>query len=137
MATGLPVDNISKVLAGVIGIAGILAFLTPSEVPFATEQEATQPAPAVAPASEPAPQPEQPSEITDADLVIGQPTIDGNPVVDGNPFGQDPNANVQNVADPAQQQGDNAPPSFQGYTMPQAYGQQQAPQNPDEAPAPL
>lgn len=133
-------DNISKVLAGVIGIAGILAFLTPSEVPFASEQAVTQVAPTAAPApppSEPAPQPEPPSEITDADLVIGQPTIDGNPIVDGNPFGQDPSMNAQNSPDPAQQQGDNAPPSFQGYTMPQAYGQQLAPQNADEAPAPL
>ncbi len=141
---GFAVDNISKLLAGVIGIAGILALLTPSEVPFsstASSTTSTLPGESAPPANNTPPTTgitngpnvivsEQPP-MTDEDLVIGQPTIDGNPIVDPNPVFQDPNTNVQNTPDQQQQPGGYAAQPFPSYTAPQSYGlqpqQQQTP----------
>ncbi len=127
---GLTMDNISKVLAGVIGIAGILAFLTPSEVSFTPVAEVPAAPPTVA-TLPPVPEgPPQVSAITDEDLVMGQPTIDGNPIVDGNPVVQYPNNNDQNSSEQPQQAGGYVPQPYPGYTMPQGYGMQPQQQQP-------
>lgn len=78
-------DNILKLLLGVLGIAGLLAMLTPSQVSTPAVVEA-------APANEvAAPVPETtdavaeeafPEEADDEFVKFGEPMIDGNPIID-------------------------------------------------------
>lgn len=77
-------DNIQKTLFGVIGVAGLIAFLTPSVDPLAptTSNENAQMA---APPANPAPPP-QPAQSADEvrpeiEVRMGEPTIDGKPVM--------------------------------------------------------
>lgn len=77
-------DNIQKTLFGVIGVAGMIAFLTPSVDPLAqTEQNAN--AQIAAPPTNPVP-PAQPAQSAnevrpEIDVRMGEPTIDGKPVM--------------------------------------------------------
>jgi hypothetical protein len=132
------VDNISKAMAGVLGIAGIIAFLTPTDVSFAPNPAVPLAPPAVAELP-PVPQAPTPtaSPITDEDLVMGQPTIDGKPFVDGNPVIEDPANNIQSSTEQAQQPSGNIPQPYPGYTLPQEYGMQPQPMLPgNEVPRP-
>lgn len=127
-------DNISKVLAVVLGIAGLLALLTPSEVPFAPKLEKTGSSPHAS-SEDPidnagAPEPQQivqelPSEIVDTDVKFGEPTIDGNPILDVNGSTQQSADETSNSSEQQQQPlTAQVPGTYQGYKMPQPYGSQ-------------
>jgi hypothetical protein len=81
-------DNIQKLIVGVLGISGMLAMLTPSNVPFAAESNAVPP-PVAAPELPangavdelPADELVEDESIEEGDdFVIGEPAIDGNPI---------------------------------------------------------
>ncbi|MEP7348918.1 MAG: hypothetical protein ABI668_03075 [Sphingorhabdus sp.] len=79
-------DNILKLLLGVLGVAGLLAMLTP-EAPTPNSPPAAVPAPdsAVTAVQETVPNPDEPvvEESEDEAFQFGQPTIDGKPIIDG------------------------------------------------------
>jgi hypothetical protein len=109
-------DNILKILLGVLGLAALIAMLVPSENPVAPSSPAPIAAPA--PSSEVPPVPQNPvSPTIDApaqepsdDLTIGpigEPTIDGTPLQKdfGYPIGtqppsSSPDGNMQNGEKP-------------------------------------
>jgi hypothetical protein len=77
-------DNIQKTLFGVIGVAGMIAFLTPSVDPLAPTAANANAQMAPPPAS-PAP-PAQPAQSAnevrpEIEVRMGEPTIDGKPVM--------------------------------------------------------
>ncbi|MBL0924987.1 MAG: hypothetical protein IBJ12_11055 [Sphingomonadaceae bacterium] len=85
-------DNIQKLLLGVLSIAGVIAMLTPTDIDFASQTPNASPAegipvappPTVESVEEEAALPEdseeQPEEEDEEDFLIGEPLIDGNPV---------------------------------------------------------
>ena len=76
-------DNILKLLIGVLGVAGLLAMLAPSNfVP--TEPEPVTEAPPPAQPVDLLPVPEEPatSEGQVYNFKMGEPTIDGKPIMD-------------------------------------------------------
>lgn len=88
-------DNILKMLLGVLSVAGLIAMAIPQRNPLPAEQPVSAPAPAPAPeqarAPDPAPSP-SPSTVdisSTPGFQIGAPTIDGNPINPefGMPFG--------------------------------------------------
>ena len=77
-------DNIQKTLFGVIGVAGMIAFLTPSVDPLAPTQPNAN-AQMAAPPANPAP-PAQPAQSAnevrpEIEVRMGEPTIDGKPLM--------------------------------------------------------
>lgn len=99
-------DNIQKLLLGVLSIAGAIAMLVPADVDFAATPNNASPAEGVVAPPPPASardesdlenedefDPEQPQDDED-DFVIGEPSIDGNPV------GTQPQENPQNGGAP-------------------------------------
>lgn len=77
-------DNIQKMIFGVISVAGLIALAVPETDPIAPEAidapaTAAQP-PDAAPPPAPAPSPMQYDGESVSDMQSGQPTIDGNPI---------------------------------------------------------
>lgn len=86
-------DNILKMLLGVLSVAGLIALVIPAKNPL-PPQVAEAPMEATAPALEeippqPSPDPVQFGSDPASDFQIGTPTIDGNPMQPdfGLPFG--------------------------------------------------
>ena len=128
-------DNILKLLLGVLGVAGLIAMVA-SNFSFEPPQSAVAlPPPAVAPSSplgnegeealpEEAADAESPEEDGEDILAIGEPLIDGNPYGSNNQ--QQPN-NGQMPYDPSQAGNFNyGNAAQQGYSYPQNYAPQQA-----------
>lgn len=84
-------DNIQKLVFGVISIAGLLAMLTPSDITVPQPETA---AAAVPPVIEGAPAPAEGEEFLsegeniDTETEDGDPFAIGEPSIDGNPIGQ-------------------------------------------------
>ncbi|MFN0045289.1 MAG: hypothetical protein ACKVOS_02335 [Sphingorhabdus sp.] len=136
-------DNILKLLLGVLGVAGLITFVTSSltfeEPPVAVAQAAPAPTPAT-PVAENAALP-NPDEVTDE----GSPEEDGEdilaigvPVIDGNPYGSSNQQSLQNEVQIPQEQIPNAPQYYgqvpqQSYAAPQYNVPQSATGNFDPA----
>ncbi len=95
-------DNILKVLVGVLGLAGLLAMLTPSNITVAPAVpepvvEVAQPVNEVADVPLGGVLPEEPYEETDDEIVKF-----GEPMIDGNPIGDDEAPQQQNPDNPGQ-----------------------------------
>lgn len=130
-------DNIQKVLLGVLSVAGAIALILPSGNPIAepavvdtTTKSAAEPNTAN---TTEAPMPE-PVQLETEDFMIGEPSIDGNPVQPdfGMPFGapsQESSPN-ENPDDPKSKSGVYTPPSYSG--LPDIMGNNKST---DEAPA--
>lgn len=82
-------DNIQKLIVGVLGVSGLLAMLTPSSVPVIDGSNPTAAAPAISPPSladieggEPLVDEAAEAELPDDgdDFTLGEPSIDGNPI---------------------------------------------------------
>ncbi|HEV7233694.1 MAG TPA: hypothetical protein VGN36_05570 [Sphingorhabdus sp.] len=121
-------DNILKLLLSVLGVAGLIAFVT-SNLPYG-EQPQVPAQPPVVVAGPPANQDanevppdeqieESPEEDGDDVFAIGEPMIDGNPY--GSPQGQQ---NQQTPFDQGQYGNFNYGPAPQGYAQPQVYAPQ-------------
>jgi hypothetical protein len=86
-------DNIQKMIVGVLSVAGMIAMLVPSDDGVVAPPPAPA-APVGASAVETAPGEEvvtEESEISDEDVFsIGEPAIDGNPI--GGQFGNSPDS---------------------------------------------
>lgn len=91
-------DNILKVLLGVLGVAGLLALLTPSNVSVAppVSESIVEEASAVDEVPEALPDEAMVEETDDEIVKFGEPMIDGNPVSD------DDGPQQQNVDNPDQ-----------------------------------
>ncbi|MFN3618893.1 hypothetical protein [Sphingorhabdus sp.] len=110
-------DNILKMLLGVLSVAGVIALVIPDTNPISdtsvqTSTEAAAPPPSIStslPAQQP---PQQFNSGSVSDFQIGAPTIDGRPLQPdfGMPFGASPQMTPS--------QGDNAQSSEGGYTPP-------------------
>ena len=76
-------DNILKLLIGVLGVAGLLAMLAPSNLVPAEPEPATEAPPPAQPVDLP-PVPEEPatSDGQVYNFKMGEPTIDGKPIMD-------------------------------------------------------
>ena len=114
------VDNILKMLLGVLSVAGLIAVIIPEQNPLpdnVVEPTAEVSAP---PSSEsrqpppPAPLPVQFDSEPVSDFQIGAPTIDGNPMQPefGLPFGTSPQTNSSNPDDGQSSQAGYTPPAF-------------------------
>jgi hypothetical protein len=140
--SGLIMDNIQKLVFGVLGISGLLAMLTPSNLAVpqpATAVEAPQPL-----VESPNPDGEAPlpddeigegEEIDDDPFAIGEPSIDGMPIgqqFDGNQ--RDPDEGPQNEGNQPQytipdygnqpaQSYSSAPPTYNVPIGPDGYAQ--------------
>ena len=110
------VDNILKMLLGVLSVAGLIALAVPQRDPVPTEAAvsavASAPPPEIAQAPAPAPSPApSPVDINSTpDFQIGEPSIDGKPLNPdfGMPFGVSSQSQATNA---------DAPPAAQaGYT---------------------
>lgn len=115
-------DNILKLLLGVLGVAGLIAMVTPTNLVVSPPPEAVAPPPAIASAIPENPDgeapPEDPEVIEDEDdpFSTGEPMIDGNPVnqpgqQDQNNYGETPQQAVP-AFDPASY----GLPNIAGYT---------------------
>lgn len=96
-------DNIQKMIFGVISVAGLIALAVPETDPIApasseTPATAAPPPDAVPPPPPPAPSPMQYDEESVSDLQSAQPAIDGNPIQPdfGMPFGTSAQSNSDN-----------------------------------------
>ena len=130
-------DNILKLLLGVLGVAALITFVT-ANLTFDSEPVAvaqTAPAAPVVP-----PVNEGNTDISAEETFDeGSPEEDGDdllavgePVIDGNPYGSNAQQNMQNEVQIPQEQIPNAPynyaqPAMPNYSVPQANMQ---PQNP-------
>ena len=76
-------DNILKLLIGVLGVAGLLAMLAPSNFVPAEPEPVTEAPPPAQPVDLP-PVPEEPatSDGQVYNFKMGEPTIDGKPIMD-------------------------------------------------------
>jgi hypothetical protein len=118
-------DNILKLLLGVLGVAGLITFVTSSltydEPPVAVAQAApvANPTPPVnenggePPLEEPTDD-SSPEEDGEDILAIGVP------VIDGNPYGSSNQQSLQSEVQIPQEQAPNAP-TYYGQVPPQAY----------------
>ena len=126
-------DNILKLLLGVLGVAGLITFVT-ANLPF----ESTPPVTAVAAANPPPPVNENNGEAPPEEIIDeGSPEEDGDdilavgePVIDGNPYGSNNQQNMQNEVQIPQEQIPNASYNYaqapmQNYNIPQVNMPQQ------------
>lgn len=122
-------DNILKLLLGVLSIAGLIAMLAPTNMPVASPVQAVASATPdiIAPTSEngePLPSEEEmvENEAEDDPFSTGEPTIDGNPI--GQP-GQQNNINGESQAQqppfPAFDPATYAVPEATNYAPPPVY----------------
>ena len=114
-------DNIQKTLVGVIGVAGMIAFLTPSVDPLAPTQPDVNAQMAPPPAN-PVP-PAQPAQSAnevrpEIEVRMGEPTIDGKPVMTIENDWQ-PNQNSESNQESAQAT-NNSPYNVPGLAQPAA-----------------
>ncbi|WP_373475209.1 hypothetical protein [Sphingorhabdus sp.] len=118
-------DNILKLLLGVLGVAALITFVTSSltydQQPVAVAQAA--PAPVPSPPVTENTVTTDPDELTDD----SSPEEDGEdilaigvPVIDGNPYGSSNQQSLQNEVQIPQEQAPNAP-TYYGQVPPQAY----------------
>lgn len=132
-------DNILKLLLGVLGVAALITFVT-ANLTFdsepATVAQATPAAPVAPPANE-----GNPDVSAEESFDEGSPEEDGedmlavgDPVIDGNPYGSSmqQQQNLQSEVQIPQEQAPNAPysyaqPAMPNYAVPQPSAQ---PQNP-------
>lgn len=114
-------DNIQKMLVGVISVAGLIALVVPESDPIAPdalEAPAEAAAPAVAaapPPPPPAPSPMQYDADSSGGMQSGQPTIDGNPIQAdfGLPLGTSAQSTTSNAdAGQSNQASGYTPPAF-------------------------
>ena len=112
-------DNILKLLIGVLSFAGLLAMLTPSQLTTAKLDPVPVSEPAPVAPTESAPAPDEPvGEEPDEDVFqIGEPTIDGQPITDGESAPQDNNNSYINDTP-----SEPAPVGSGGYAQPAQYG---------------
>ena len=95
----MKMDNILKVLLGVLGLAGLLALLTPSNInvaPEAAPETVVEAPPPSTVLAEVPPEEAFPEETDDEIVKFGEPMIDGNPIVD------DETPQQQNADNPGQ-----------------------------------
>jgi hypothetical protein len=102
------VDNIQKVLLGVLSVAGAIALIVPSGNPIAEPAVVDTTTKSAA----------EPNTANTTEAPIGEPSIDGNPVQPdfGMPFGapsQESSPN-ENPDDPKSKSGVYTPPSYSG-----------------------
>ncbi|MFN3450605.1 MAG: hypothetical protein ACK4ZE_00485 [Sphingorhabdus sp.] len=127
-------DNILKMLLGVLSVAGLIALVIPQKNPVAVNETANAATAEVnAPQPESTPPPPAPSPApfdsgASVEFITGAPTIDGNPIQPdfGMPFGSSPQSDTANPDAPQTNQG--------GYT-PTAFGMPGAPAPEDDEPA--
>jgi hypothetical protein len=126
-------DNILKLLIGVLSVAGLLAMLTPTHSPEPQVVAQTVPAPTEAVITDNVVNPEEslPEEPDDEVIKFGEPMIDGKPIMDeengaqvANNFNQDSGQMNNASGDYAAIQ--NSPPP-EAYADQQSYGQQPMP----------
>jgi hypothetical protein len=114
------VDNILKMLLGVLSVAGLIALAIPQGNPVAPSEPANVANPEVnAPSPEPAATPPSPSPVpfdSDAsvEFITGAPTIDGRPMQAdfGLPFGVSPRSERENPDAPQKNKIGYTPPVF-------------------------
>jgi hypothetical protein len=114
------VDNILKMLLGVLSVAGFIALAIPQGNPVAPSEPANVANPEVnAPSPEPAATPPSPSPVpfdSDAsvEFITGAPTIDGRPMQAdfGLPFGVSPRSERENPDAPQKNKIGYTPPVF-------------------------
>lgn len=128
------VDNILKMLLGVLSVAGLIALVIPQKNPVAVSEaanvanaEVTAPQPESTPPP-PSPPPVQFDSGSSVEFITGAPSIDGNPIQPdfGMPLGSSQQSNAANPDAPQTNQG--------GYT-PTAFGMPGAPTQQDDEPA--
>ena len=113
-------DNILKMLLGVLSVAGLIALAIPQGNPVAPSEPANVANPEVnAPSPEPAATPPSPSPVpfdSDAsvEFITGAPTIDGRPMQAdfGLPFGVSPRSERENPDAPQKNKIGYTPPVF-------------------------
>ena len=114
------VDNILKMLLGVLSVAGLIAVIIPEQNPLpdnvveSTAEVSAPPPSESRPLPPPAPLPVQFDSEPVSDFQIGAPTIDGNPMQPefGLPFGTSPQTNSSNPDDGQSSQAGYTPPSY-------------------------
>jgi hypothetical protein len=117
------VDNILKILLGVLSVAGLIALVIPAKNPLpenlsAARAEMTAPPPQETRSSPlPVAMSVQYNAEPVGDFAIGAPTIDGNPMQPdfGLPFGASPEMSSANEDEGQSNQGGFTPPA---YTLP-------------------
>lgn len=123
-------DNILKLLLGVLGVAGLIAMVT-SSLPFEAPVAVDAAPPPVIAAGPPLPDEstgeenfDEPSPEEDGEDIFAM----GEPMIDGNPYGTTSDQNAQaNVQPPYD-------PSFQNYNIPQIAQPGYMPTQPNAAP---
>lgn len=123
-------DNIQKLVFGVLGIAGLLAMLTPSDLAVPEPAPVTE-APQISSegtntdGDSEAPLPDDDAveveEIDDDPFAIGEPSIDGKPI------GQQSDTNQSNPDDPQQDQSDQVQYAIPNFGNQPAQGFSSAP----------
>jgi hypothetical protein len=93
-------DNIQKLVFGVIGVAGLLAMLTPSDMPVPQPVAAVEVAQSVPNPDETAEAQLLEDEAVDAEEIDDDPFAIGEPSIDGTPIGQPADSNQPNPAAP-------------------------------------
>lgn len=126
-------DNILKLLIGVLSVAGLLAMLTPTHTPEPQVVAQAEPAPAEPVINNDGINPEEPfpDEPDDEVIKFGEPMIDGKPIVDEEDGPQVANNFNQDSGQMNNANGDyatvlNSPPP-EAYAGQQSYGQQPIP----------
>ena len=132
------VDNILKMLLGVLSVAGLIAMVIPQKNPIAEPSLESRAAIDAAPVgmSSSAPPPPPPAQMStqfnsepQSSFQIGAPTIDGNPMQPdfGLPFGMSAQTSSSNGDTAQNSQGSFTPPpySMPGSTPPQPEGGEQ------------
>lgn len=117
-------DNIQKTLLGVLGVAGFIAFVTPSGDPLAPANSAAETQMAATPAQlNPPPQPAQSAQEVRPEIEVrmGEPTIDGKPMMEL-PNDAQPNPSSGNNQESSESTStNNQQYNIPGYTPPSPY----------------